>query len=370
MTGKNPDNESAADTDESSSTSDPLIITRRRKRVARNGDVVTLQLRMTPEGGFVPEPLFDCCGIVSFVLGWGNYLPGLHELVLHRAVGDSVEGVPVDAGWGEHQPDLVVRVHKSNLEEYPWRLGESFFLKGGMQVWVTEEDKEDGAVLLDANPPLAGASYSCSFTVLAVEDAPPATTIIGSSFPDSDSDVFPSSVSSSRYELASFALGCFWGADLAFSRLQGVVGTKVGYSQGITADPTYDEVCEGRTQHRETVLVVFDPSVVTYQELVSLAVDRLAMTAPPLSTAVSSSGLDRLFDDGSPSMQYRHGFYYCSEQQRVLALDEVARTGNRFGVEVLRATAFYDAEEHHQKYLYKRGQSARKGCREPIRCYG
>jgi peptide-methionine (S)-S-oxide reductase len=320
----------------------------------------------------VPEPLFDSSGVVTFVLGWGNFLPGLHELVEGRAAGDCVSGVPVDAGWGERQPELVVRVRKKNLDAYPWRLGESFLLKG-MQVWVTEEEDDDdddengGTVLLDANPPLAGASYSCGFTVLAVEDAP--------AIPASPAGRSPRpSPSSSRYEVASFALGCFWGADLAFCRVRGVVGTRVGYSQGVTADPTYDEVCEGRTQHRETVLVVFDPEIVSYQELLSLAVERLAITAP-LASPSAFSGLDRLFDGASapsslPSAQYRHGFYYFTERQRALAADEVARTTNRFGIEVLRAAAFYDAEEQHQKYLYKRGQSARKGCREQIRCYG
>jgi peptide-methionine (S)-S-oxide reductase len=315
---------------------------------------------MTPEQGFVPEPLFDTTGEVSFVLGWGNYLPGLHELVEGRAVHDEVSNVSVDAGWGERQPDLVVRVRKENLSECPWKLGGSFVLKG-MQVWVTG-DSGDGTVVLDANPPLAGASYSCSFTVLSIEDAP----TISNSALRSDSRA-PSS-SSSRYQLASFALGCFWGADLAFSRLKGVVGTKVGYSQGTTSHPTYDEVCEGRTQHRETVLVAFDPAVVSYRELLHVAVERLAITSP--SAPTSSGGLERLFDGLPASTQYRHGFYYLNYEQRNLALEEVARNDNRFRVEVVKANAFYDAEEHHQKYLYKRGQSSRKGCRESIRCYG
>jgi peptide-methionine (S)-S-oxide reductase len=331
--------------------------------------VVTLHLEMTPENGFVPEPLFDASGNVSLVLGWGNYLPGLHELVEGLGVGDTLTDKSIDAGWGARQPELVVRARKDRLDDFAWKLGESFFLKG-MQVWVTEDLGE--TVVLDANPPLAGASYCCSFTVLSIEDAPSTTTKTEQS--SSGSTV---SSSSSRYELASFALGCFWGADLAFSRTHGVVGTKVGYSQGITHQPTYDEVCEGRTQHRETVLVVFDPEIVSYADLLQLAVERLALTASPVQRGSSSAiELNRLFGDdtnakpSSSSSQYRHGFYYFSEEQRDLARKEIASHNNRFGVELLQARSFYDAEEYHQKYLYKRGQSTRKGCREAIRCYG
>jgi peptide-methionine (S)-S-oxide reductase len=319
--------------------------------------VVTIQLEMTPENGFVPEPLFDTSGKVAFVLGWGNYLPGLHELVEGREVGDTVAGKSIDAGWGARQQDLVVEVRKDRLTDFAWKLGESFLLKG-VQVWVTEDLGK--TVVLDANPPLAGASYSCSFTVLSIEDTP-----------SSSSSADFSSSASSRYELASFALGCFWGADLAFSRTRGVVGTKVGYSQGNTEQPTYDEVCEGRTMHRETVLVVFDPKVVSYADLLDIAVERLEMTASPARGGSSAIGLNRLLgDDNAKLTQYRHGFYYFSDEQRKSAQELVKGNDNRFGVELLHATSFYDAEEYHQKYLYKRGQSARKGCREAIRCYG
>ena len=157
--------------------------------------MVTIQLEMTPENGFVPEPLFDTSGKVAFVLGWGNYLPGLHELVEGREVGDTVAGKSIDAGWGARQQDLVVEVRKDRLADFAWKLGESFLLKG-VQVWVTEDLGK--TVVLDANPPLAGASYCCSFTVLSIEDTPSSSSLADFSFS-----------APSRYELASFALGCF-----------------------------------------------------------------------------------------------------------------------------------------------------------------
>ena len=363
-----------------SNSSGPRI----RRRRARPGDVVSLQLHLVPENGYVPETLFDANGIVTFVLGWGDYLPALHELIAGCAVGESIENVSIDAGYGGRQDDLIVRVSKDRLADYEWTVGETFQLKG-MTVLVAEDLGD--AVLLDANPPLAGASYRCDFTLLSIEDAPYCTPSDRSNNSDSDSH------SSSRFELASFALGCFWGAELAFLRQPGVVGTRVGYSHGNTVSPTYDEVCEGRTQHRETVLVVYDPDVVTYAQLLQVALERLVVTAPTNSPTL---GLTRLFGDeeveesagastdtsesthvgSSPSKslskQYQHGFYYHTEEQRQLLLTdrELRHHHHRFGIEVLRADVFYGAEEYHQKYLYKGGQSARKGCRDTIRCYG
>ena len=117
--------------------------------------------------------------------------------------------------------------------------------------------------------------------------------------------------------------------------------------------------------------MVYDPDIVSYAQLLQLAVERLTITTP-FTAISSSSGLNRLFgeNDDTSSMQYKQGFYYHTEEQRTQAQDEIRRHNNRFGVELLHADTFYLAEEHHQKYLYKGGQSARKGARETIRCYG
>lgn len=326
-----------------------------RKRRARRGDIVTLELQMTPENGFVPEPLFDSSGRVQFVLGWGNYLPGLHELVEGCYEGETVTGVSVDAGWGSRNKDLIVSVPKSKVDELgvPIHVGTSLKLAGGIQVTVQEIRRN--TVVLDANPPLAGSSYACTFTVLAIDDCPNLNGFSGA--PDSP-------MGGGRYQVATFALGCFWGSELAYMRQPGVVGTRAGYSQGISANPTYQDVCEGKSKHREAVLVVYDSTVVSYQELVDLAFERLAKTT-------SSFDLSHLFDQGGEeSIQYRHGFYIHNPEQYEIAKSAVDANQNKYRIELLEATTFYDAEEHHQQYLYKGGQSARKQARDSIMCYG
>src|SRR3569832_1004938 len=75
-------------------------------RRARTGDVLTIQLSLTPDNGFVPELLFDASGVITMILGWGNYLPGLHQLLEGCQVGDSIHNLSIDAGWGDRQEDL------------------------------------------------------------------------------------------------------------------------------------------------------------------------------------------------------------------------------------------------------------------------
>jgi peptide-methionine (S)-S-oxide reductase len=306
-------------------------------RRAQLGDIVTVQLDLRPEN-FVPEPLFDTTGRIQLVLGWGNYLPGLHELIKGCTQGDSVKNVSIDAGWGKSRQDLIIRFPKRKILELgvKLRVGSSLRLKGGIQVLVKEIEQDH--VVLDANPPLAGTSYSCSFTILDIEDR-----------------------ENSKYQQATFALGCFWGAELAFMRRDGVVGTKVGYSQGITTNPTYYQVCEGNTQHREAVQLIFDTTKVSYQELVQLALERLSQT-------------DTVYDLGSlfdqDATQYKHGIYYHTPEQKTWAQSALETNRRVRRVELLDATTFYDAELQHQQYLYKGGQSARKDAKASIRCYG
>lgn len=323
-----------------------------RKR-ARHGDVVTIDFQLIPNDDFVPIPLFDTSGTVSFVLGWGNFLPGLHALVEGMVEGESLQNVVIDAGWGSHNPDLVVEVTKSKLTGlknlHTIKVGTTLFLKGGIQVQVT--DVLDDSIVVDANPPLAGASYSCDVKLLSIE-----------SLERDDNNKEPS-----RYQVATFALGCFWGAECAFMRVTGVVGTKVGYTQGIKSHPTYQEVCKGSTKHREAVYIVFDSSDISYEFLARVALDRLAETT-------SDFKLSTLFrnehDDEDDVIQYKHGFYHHSDEQRVIAERLLSKDNNKYDVELLEAAEFYDAEEEHQQYLLKGGQSVKKGSQEKIRCFG
>ncbi|EPS62131.1 hypothetical protein M569_12662, partial [Genlisea aurea] len=156
-------------------------------------------------------------------------------------------------------------------------------------------------------------------------------------------------------ELAQFAAGCFWGVELAFQRIEGVVKTEVGYSQGHVHNPNYGLVCNGSTRHAEVVRVHFDPAVCPYARLLSVFWGRHDPTT-----------LNRQGNDvGS---QYRSGIYYYGENQAKLAEESLAAKQEELGkkkivTEIAPAKRFYRAEEYHQQYLEKGSkQSAAKGC--------
>jgi peptide-methionine (S)-S-oxide reductase len=149
-------------------------------------------------------------------------------------------------------------------------------------------------------------------------------------------------------EMATFGLGCFWGAERKFWSLPGVWTTAVGYAGGYTPNPTYEEVCSGRTGHTEAVLVVFDPKRVSYEQLLKVFWEGHDPT----------QGMRQGNDVGT---QYRSAIYVHSPEQRRLAeasrdafQKELARAG--FGAivtEIAEAGEFYFAEDYHQQYLAK-----------------
>jgi peptide-methionine (S)-S-oxide reductase len=147
-------------------------------------------------------------------------------------------------------------------------------------------------------------------------------------------------------EQAMFALGCFWGAERRFWPLEGVYTTAVGYSGGYTPNPTYEEVCTGRTGHAEAVLVVFDPSKLSYRQLLSEFFESHDPT----------QGMRQGNDIGT---QYRSAVYVASNEQAAAAAevrdDFQARLRTAgFGAittEIAGAGPFYYAEDYHQQYL-------------------
>ncbi|XP_015070808.1 peptide methionine sulfoxide reductase [Solanum pennellii] len=171
----------------------------------------------------------------------------------------------------------------------------------------------------------------------------------------------------SGLEFAQFAAGCFWGVELAFQRVGGVVKTEVGYSQGNVHDPNYKIICSGTTEHAEAIRIQFDPNVCPYSNLLSLFWSRHDPTT-----------LNRQGND--VGKQYRSGIYYYNDAQAQLARESLEAKQKEFMdkkivTEILPAKRFYRAEEYHQQYLEKGGgrgckQSAAKGCNDPIRCYG
>ena len=149
-------------------------------------------------------------------------------------------------------------------------------------------------------------------------------------------------------EQALFGMGCFWGAEKKFWQLPGVYTTAVGYAAGYTPNPTYREVCTGRTGHNETVLVVFDPKQISYDTLLKVFWENHDPT----------QGMRQGNDVGT---QYRSGIYYFSETQRAAAerskdafQQELSKRGyGRITTEILPAPEFYYAEDYHQQYLAK-----------------
>jgi peptide-methionine (S)-S-oxide reductase len=149
-------------------------------------------------------------------------------------------------------------------------------------------------------------------------------------------------------EKAMFGLGCFWGAEKIFWQLPGVLVTAVGYAGGYTPNPTYEEVCSGRTGHNEVVLVVFDPKRVGYEALLK------AFWEGHDPTQGMRQGNDR-------GTQYRSGIYTFSESQAREAeasreAYEAALRARGYGAittEIVPAGEFYFAEDYHQQYLAK-----------------
>ena len=153
-------------------------------------------------------------------------------------------------------------------------------------------------------------------------------------------------MSAEKFQKATFAGGCFWCMQQPFDELEGVISTIVGYTGGKTTNPTYEEVCAGKTGHAEAIEILYDPYRITYQELLDVFWKNIDPTAS-----------DRQFADvGS---QYRTAVFYHNEEQKRLAeeskrkLEKSGKYDQPIVTEITPASTFYAAEVHHQHY-YKR----------------
>jgi len=161
-----------------------------------------------------------------------------------------------------------------------------------------------------------------------------------------------------RVETAIFAGGCFWCMEPVFDRLPGVLSVTPGYTGGDTPNPSYQEVCDGETGHLEAVSIVFDPSLVTFRELVRIFWRNIDPTTR-----------NRQFCDyGS---QYQSAIFYLGDEQKGIAeetrreLEESRRFDRPVATKILPAGIFYPAEEYHQQYYKKnplRYQAYHAGC--------
>ena len=155
-------------------------------------------------------------------------------------------------------------------------------------------------------------------------------------------------------EKATFAAGCFWGVEAAFRQVKGVVSTSVGYTGGSFDDPTYEDVCSGRTGHAEAVEVEYDPSKVSYEELLTMFWD----SHDP--TTLNRQGPD-------VGTQYRSAIFFHTPEQGSAAIaskEKLQRSGRYkkpIVTEITPASQFYRAEDYHQQYFEKRGSARHTG---------
>jgi methionine-S-sulfoxide reductase len=151
-----------------------------------------------------------------------------------------------------------------------------------------------------------------------------------------------------KIERAMFAGGCFWKTQYVFSKVPGVVTTKVGYCGGDLKSPTYQQVCSDKTGHAETVLVEFDPKKTTYEKLLEV------FFAKHDPTTMNSQGPDH-------GTQYRSAIFYTSPQQKeqAIAYEHKLELSHRFSrpivTQIVPACQFFNAEDYHQNYFSKHG---------------
>ena len=143
---------------------------------------------------------------------------------------------------------------------------------------------------------------------------------------------------------AIFAAGCFWGVEEFFSKIDGVISTKVGYSGGNTNNPTYEEVCRDDTGHAECILINFDTNTISYKTLLKCFWE----CHDP--TTLNRQGKDI-------GTQYRSAIFYFDKKQEIIALNSKKEASlnyeNPIVTEINKASKFFDAEDYHQEYLKK-----------------
>jgi len=146
-------------------------------------------------------------------------------------------------------------------------------------------------------------------------------------------------------EIAELALGCFWGPEIKFSKIEGVIKTEVGYCGGNSSKTTYKEVCTGKTNHAEVVKLDFDEKIITYEKILKI----FFQIHDP--TTLNSQGPDF-------GTQYRSEIFYLNDKQKITAEKILMNTNERLSGKVVTKISllknYCPAEEYHQKYLEKR----------------
>lgn len=277
---------------------------------------------------------------LTFTIGAGSVIPGFDAGVRGlRPGGKRTTRIEADQAYGRRNEELLVKVP---LESCPDGLKAGDVVRLSNGATATVDSVADGVATIDANHRLAGLALTFEMELVGYQQL-----LLG-----------PPPAGQERFIGAA---GCFWGVELAFQRHPGVTATKVGYTGGHVERPVYESV--GTSGHAEAVAADYDPAVTSYSALVDLFFERLGASATTLNKA-----------GGDEGPQYRSALYVDGPAQRATAEAAVAAASARLGTkvvtEVTDAVPFWLAEEVHQKYLEKRGQSAATGETETIRCYG
>lgn len=276
---------------------------------------------------------------LSFQVGGGKVIPGFDAAVTGLEIGGTrTQRVPPEQGYGDRNPEAVLAVPRDGTPE-GIQAGVTVQLSNGMQARI--DKVTDTEVVLDLNHELAGQILNFDVELMALTKG-------------------------DNLQTATFAAGCFWGPELAFQRIPGVVTTATGYSQGESPDVTYEQVCSGTTGHAEVVQVLYNPDEVSYEKLLE------TFTSVHNPTQLNRQG-------GDVGTQYRSGIYTHNEEQAAAAQAHLDKLNEKLGgtvvTEVEPLKNYTEAEPHHQQYLARGGrfgqpQSPAKGCSDPIRCYG
>lgn len=260
---------------------------------------------------------------------WNNKKHGLYvDIVKGDVLFSSLDKYDSGTGW----PSFTKPVHKELIEE---RVDKSF----GMTRIEVRTKNTDGHLghVFDDGPPPTGLRYCINSAALRFV---PLEKLVEEGY----TDYLPMFKNIDKdFEQIILGGGCFWGVEAYFKRVRGVKDTVVGYSGGTTENPTYEEVCTGKTGHAEVVLITFAPNVITLEKIIK-----------HFFKIHDPSQKDRQGND--IGTQYRSAIFYFEDKQREVIdkiIDELKQEGIKVVTEVERAKNFYKAEEYHQDYLDK-----------------